>query len=210
MSDSVRMLIVEDNPVDAQLFRATLSPLSLDIDVVSDGNAAFERLKSHSYDLALMDLLLPNASGLELLRRAEREGVTLPLTIVCSAISGENYVMECLKLGASGYLIKPVTGAQLLAAIHDCLSLTAPRAATRLPVELAPPVAPLSLTRAMAEMTYSRGTGQILAQTPDGVGALEYLSGKLASARFKQLSGIEALEKLRSMRDASIVVQRVA
>lgn len=208
MPETFRALIIEDNPVDAHLFRAVLSPLSLDIDIVNDGNAGFEKLKHGAYDLALLDLLLPNASGIELLRRIERESVPLPPTIVCSAISGETYVMECLKLGASGYLIKPISPAQLLNAVSDCLHFPSANASRRAERERSKPQEPLTLMKAMAEMTNLRGTGRILAQTDDGTGVLEYQSGRLASARFQNLSGLSALERLRAAPSLSILIQR--
>jgi CheY-like chemotaxis protein len=54
-----RILIVEDNSADEQLFKATLSPLSLSIDVAKDGREGYQKLKENSYDLMILDLIIP-------------------------------------------------------------------------------------------------------------------------------------------------------
>lgn len=210
MPSEFRILIIEDNPVDEQLFKATLAPLSLSIDVARNGKDGYQKIKSASYDLMLLDLILPNASGIELLREASKENLSLPITIVCSALSAESYIMECLKLGASSYIIKPVSALALLNSISDCLALSSTKRTT-----LATPSPtfldekPLTLTKAMAEITYARKTGQILVDTAEGVGVLEYESGKLVAARFNGLSGLLAIETLRARPHRSVTLQLV-
>jgi DNA-binding response OmpR family regulator len=210
MLSEFKILIVEDNPADEQLFKATLSPLSLNIDVARDGKDGYEKIKLTPYDLMILDLVLPNASGMEVLRVANKENLPLPLTIVCSALSADTYIMECLKLGACSYLIKPISAINLLSNIADCLALSTTKRSTRalLPTTL-PEEKSLTLTKAMAEATYTRKTGQILVDTPEGIGTLEYSSGKLTAVRFKALSGLHALETLRALPHRSVIVQFV-
>ncbi len=186
MPSEFRILIVEDNPVDEQLFKATLSPLSLNIDVARDGRDGYQKLKRTPYDLMILDLILPNTSGLELLKKANSEKLDLPMTIVCSGLSADAYIMECLNLGASSYLIKPISALQLLNSISDCLALsTRKRSVLAHPSPTFLDEKPLTLTKTMAEATYTRMTGQILVDTHEGVGVLEYSSGKLVSGHFK-------------------------
>ncbi len=210
MESEFRILIVEDNFADEQLFKATLSLLSLNIDVARDGRDGYQKLKRAPYDLMILDLILPNTSGLELLKEADREKIDLPMTIVYSALSAENQVMECLKLGASSYLIKPVSPLNLLNSISDCLALSTRRKS--IPENIPPTFLddkPLTLTKAMAELTSGRRTGQILVETHDGVGVLEYASGKLTAVRFNGLSGLVAIETLRTLPHRSVTVQLV-
>jgi len=210
MPSEFRILIVEDNPIDEQLFKATLSPLSLSIDVAKDGREGYQKLKENAYDLMILDLILPNMSGVELMRKINEEQIPLPLTIVYSALSAESHIMECLKLGASSYLIKPISSLNLLNSISDCLALSAKKRTT-----LAQPTVslldetPLTLTKAMMKVNASRQTGQIIVETADGVGILDYSSGKLSSARFKDLKGLHALETLRSLPHRSVTIQVV-
>ncbi|MFN3345140.1 MAG: response regulator [Chloroherpetonaceae bacterium] len=209
MASEFRILIVEDNFADEQLFKATLSQLSLSIDVARDGKEALQKVKTSEYDLMILDMILPNASGIELLKEINREKIALPMTIVCSALSAENQVMECLKLGASSYLIKPVSPIDLLNSISDCLALSTKRKSISENTSSSRNNKPLTLTRAMAEVTSGRRTGQILVETHDGVGVLEYASGKLTAARFKALSGLVAIETLRTLPHRSVIVQLV-
>jgi|GEM_PF-1258003 Response regulator containing CheY-like receiver, AAA-type ATPase, and DNA-binding domains len=210
MPSEFRILIVEDNPVDEQLFKATLSPLSLNIDVARDGKDGYEKIKLTPYDLMILDLILPNTNGVEVLRKANEEKVALPLTIVYSALSAESYIMECLKLGASSYLIKPISALNLLNSISDCLALSMKkRTALAQPSVSLLDETPLTLTKAMMKVNASRQTGQIIVETADGVGILDYSSGKLSSARFKDLKGLHALETLRSLPHRSVTIQVV-
>ncbi|MFN3562006.1 MAG: response regulator [Chloroherpetonaceae bacterium] len=209
MASEFRILIVEDNFADEQLFKATLSQLSLSIDVARDGKEALQKVKTSEYDLMILDMILPNASGIELLKEIKRENIPLPITIVYSALSAENQVMECLKLGASSYLIKPVSPIDLLNSISDCLALSTKRKSISENTSSSRNNKPLTLTRAMAEVTSGRRTGQILVETHDGVGVLEYASGKLTAARFKALSGLVAIETLRTLPHRSVIVQLV-
>ncbi len=210
MPSEFRILIVEDNPVDEQLFKATLSPLSLNIDVAKDGREGYQKVKDNPYDLMILDLILPNAGGVEVLRKINEENIALPLTIVYSALSAESYIMECLKLGASSYLIKPISALNLLNSISDCLALSTKKRTT-----LAQPSAslldetPLTLTKAMAEVTTTRRSGQIVVGTAEGIGVLDYTSGKLTNVRFKGLSGLHALESLRALPHRSVTIQVV-
>lgn len=210
MPSEFRILIVEDNPIDEQLFKATLSQLSLNIDVARDGRDGYQKLKRDPYDLMILDLILPNTSGLELLKEANRESLALPMTIVYSALSADAYIMECLKLGACNYLIKPVSSLNLLNSIAECLSLsTRKRSVLAQPTPTLLDEKPLTLTKAMVEATYARKTGQILVNTHEGVGVLEYTSGKLISARFKGFSGLYALETLRAVPHRSVTLEFV-
>ncbi len=208
MHNEFRILIVEDNPIDEQLFKATLSPLSLNIDVARNGQDGYQKLKLTSYDLMILDLILPNTSGISLLKEANRENLDLPITIVCSALSAESYIMECLRLGASSYLIKPISSLSLLNSISDCLSLfRTKRSVFPKPAPTSLDEKPLTLTKAMAEATYTRKTGQILVDTHEGIGVLEYTMGKLIAVRFKEFSGLQALEALRTLPKRAVMPQ---
>jgi len=210
MPSEFRILIVEDNPIDEQLFKATLSPLSLSIDVAKDGREGYQKLKEDSYDLMILDLIIPNMSGVELLRTIKEENIGLPPTLVCSSLSADSYIMECLKLGASSYLIKPISALNLLNSISDCLALSMKkRTVLAQPSVSLLDETPLTLTKAMVEVTSLRQTGQIIVDTAEDVGILDYSSGKLSSVRFKDLNGLLALETLRALPHRSVTIQLI-
>jgi CheY-like chemotaxis protein len=114
----IQILVVEDNPGDADLIRDTLheSVSHLDITVVTDGEEAVEYLRqrdtdsseSQIPDFVLLDLNLPKMSGHEVLREARKsEGLrSLPIIIVTSSDATRD-VATSYALGANCYVIKP-------------------------------------------------------------------------------------------------------
>lgn len=118
MTDLVHVLLVEDNPADADLTRETLqqSKMHLELSVAPDGSAALDRLHRrgpHSStarpDLVLLDLNLPGVSGREVLAemKASESLKTIPVVILTSS-DAEVDVAKTYELGASCYVTKPV------------------------------------------------------------------------------------------------------
>lgn len=118
MTTAIRVLLVEDNPGDADLTRETLraSRLHMDIDLAVDGAEALARL-THAPpyeaaplpDLVLLDLNLPKIDGLDVLRavRARPEIKHLPIVVLTSS-DAESDVMKSYRVGANCYVTKPV------------------------------------------------------------------------------------------------------
>ena len=117
---TLKVLYVEDNPVDADLAQRTLARLApdLDIDIAATVLAANARLSGAStYDVALIDLRLPDGSGLDVLAHIREHG--LPMAVVM--LTGSSYqepAIIALKAGADDYLVKPFGVAELLARIR--------------------------------------------------------------------------------------------
>jgi two-component system, chemotaxis family, response regulator Rcp1 len=116
--NSIHVLLIEDNPGDADLTRETLeaSKLLLRISVVVDGAQALEYLLRQGPftdavmpDLILLDLNLPKMDGREVLRsiKAHEELRAIPVVILTSS-DAERDVVESYQLGASCYVTKPV------------------------------------------------------------------------------------------------------
>ncbi len=105
---TLKVLYVEDNPVDADLAQRTLARLApdLDIDIAATVLAANARLSGAStYDVALIDLRLPDGSGLDVLAHIREHG--LPMAVVM--LTGSSYqepAIIALKAGADDYLVK--------------------------------------------------------------------------------------------------------
>lgn len=118
MSRAIRVLLVEDNPGDADLTQETLEECrpDIEIDVAIDGAQALERLflrppfahKSRP-DLILLDLNLPKTSGRDVLAQIKQEPIlrTVPVIILTSS-DAEQDVVTSYELGANCYLTKPV------------------------------------------------------------------------------------------------------
>ena len=118
MSRSIRVLLVEDNPGDADLTKETLEDcrLHVEIAVSIDGAEALDRLFRRSPyqhvelpDLILLDLNLPKMSGREVLAQIKQHPAlrTIPVVILTSS-DAEQDIVKSYELGANCYVTKPV------------------------------------------------------------------------------------------------------
>ena len=115
----IRVLLVDDHPVVCEGLQAMLATAP-DIEVVAragDGFEAVEKAREHQPHVILMDLRLPNLDGLEATRRIKRQRKSAAI-IVLTAFGSESYVVDAVKAGASGYLLKDTSRDLLLHAIR--------------------------------------------------------------------------------------------
>ncbi|MEJ2314716.1 MAG: diguanylate cyclase [Nitrospirota bacterium] len=103
---ATRILIVEDEPNIGDLERRRLEKAGFAVSVVLTGREAIERLRGDDLpDLLLIDVRLPDMSGIEVLREANRLGVRVPSVIVTGA-GDEKIAVSAMKLGALDYVVK--------------------------------------------------------------------------------------------------------
>ena len=118
MAESIEVLLVEDNPADADLTREALeaSKLVLTLSVVVDGEQCLSFLRRSGTfagaprpDLILLDLNLPRVSGREVLAEIKNDPVlrTIPVVVLTSS-AAETDVVQSYDLGANCYITKPV------------------------------------------------------------------------------------------------------
>jgi two-component system, OmpR family, response regulator len=110
----IRTLVVDDDPRVALLVRRALEADAHAVDVAGSIRAAHEFLGGPDYDLAVLDVELPDGSGLELLRRI-REGRGGTLVVMLTVRQRETEVVEGLDAGADDYLGKPFSLGELRA-----------------------------------------------------------------------------------------------
>ena len=116
----MRLLIVEDDPVAAEVLAKGLREHAYAVDVASDGRAAFDRALMYDYDLMVLDIMLPEIDGLEVCRRIRKRGIVVPI-IMLTARGGIEQRVEGLDAGADDYLPKPFHFSELLARIRALL-----------------------------------------------------------------------------------------
>ena len=114
---SVRLLLVEDNAQLAEWLARTLRRQKYSVDFVMSGGDADHVLQTEDYALAVLDLGLPDASGLDVLRRLRARGNTVPV-IILTANDSLDARIEGLNSGADDYLAKPFEVAELEARIR--------------------------------------------------------------------------------------------
>src|SRR4030066_2099361 len=118
------ILVVDDNRQISDFLAETMLPgLGYDVLVARDANTALKLVKQHKAKLGLMllDLQLPDMTGLELLRRLDKDGYNIP-QILMTAHGSEQVAAEAFRLGVHDYLNKPLDEALLTDAISRSLS----------------------------------------------------------------------------------------
>lgn len=113
----MRVLIVEDDPVLADGLTRSLELSGYAVDCVHDGLKADQMLKSQTYDLAILDLGLPQMSGLEVLKQLRQRGSGVPVLILTARDSVQDRVRG-LDVGADDYIAKPFDLAELEARVR--------------------------------------------------------------------------------------------
>ena len=116
----MRILLIEDDKMVGAAVEQSLKDAAYAVDWVTDGETAIHAAENEAYELALLDLGLPQADGREVLRRFRRLGRKLPVIIV-TARDGVDDRIDGLDLGADDYLVKPFEIRELLARMRAVL-----------------------------------------------------------------------------------------
>jgi DNA-binding response OmpR family regulator len=115
-----RILVVEDEKKVAAVICRGLEEESYHVDVVHDGEVALQQAMTAGYDLLILDVMLPQKSGIEILRQVRSHGQSTPALILTAKTSLEDKVSG-LDSGADDYLGKPFALAELLARVRSLL-----------------------------------------------------------------------------------------
>ena len=110
----MRVLVVEDDARIAGFICKGLREEGHVVDHCEDGRAGLQQLTGQEYDVAVIDIMLPERDGLSLIREARRRGEQTPILIL-SAKSHVDARVEGLRAGADDYLTKPFSFAELVA-----------------------------------------------------------------------------------------------
>ena len=116
----MKILLVEDDKGIARFIKKGLSENAFLVDLVSDGEEGLRSGLQKSYDLIILDILLPRMDGLEVLKGLRERAIQTPV-IFLTAKDSENDIVQGLNVGADDYLTKPFSFNELLARIHALL-----------------------------------------------------------------------------------------
>lgn len=127
MPEAPTILIVEDDPALAELLRYNLESEGYSTAVATDGDAAMLAIEELHPDLAILDWMLPNLSGIEVCRRIRRrpQGSDLPV-IMLTARGEETDRVNGLNSGADDYMVKPFSPGELVARVKAVLRRSRP------------------------------------------------------------------------------------
>ena len=117
-----RILVVEDNDLNRKLFCDLLRANGFAVEPVADGREAIERARIFVPNLVIMDIQLPNISGLELIEalKADKDLRTIPVLAV-TAYAGKGDEERIRDAGAEGYLAKPVSIGPFMVAVNKLI-----------------------------------------------------------------------------------------
>jgi DNA-binding NtrC family response regulator len=121
MSDSLRLLIVDDEEAARYGMRKALGGFGYEIEEAASVEDAREQIKKKRTDLLLLDVNLPGTSGLEFLRELKEENGDGPLVILITAHGSERMAVEAIKTGAHDYLSKPFEVDELRLVVKNAL-----------------------------------------------------------------------------------------
>ena len=119
-----KALIIEDDPDAAFIAQKAMLNNGLQTEVISEGNKASERLRDFVPDVILLDLHLPNVSGLDLLKQIRGTPALSATKVVL--MSADYRMADSIEDDADMVLIKPVTYSQIRELIERLLNLSAP------------------------------------------------------------------------------------
>jgi DNA-binding response OmpR family regulator len=120
----MRLLIVEDNPRIAGFLRKGLEEEGYVTTVAGNGNEALDRALAEEFDAAVVDVMLPGRSGIELVREVRKAGHALPIILLTARDRTEEKV-QGLDAGADDYLTKPFDFSELVARLRALLRRSA-------------------------------------------------------------------------------------
>lgn len=115
-----RILIVEDEKPMLMGLKDNLEFEGYEVDIAEEGNSGLKKIMENSYDLVVLDVMLPNLSGFDICREARTKGISTPI-ILLTAKGEEIDKVLGLELGADDYMTKPFSLRELLARIKAVL-----------------------------------------------------------------------------------------
>jgi two-component system OmpR family response regulator len=162
----VKLLIVEDDKDTSAYLKKALSEAGHAVDVANSGRDGLLLAAGETYDVMVLDRMLPQVDGLTILRTIRASGVKTPVLLL-TALGGIDDRVEGLEAGSDDYLVKPFALAELMARVNALARRPPPQA-----VQTALRVADLELN--LLQRTVTRGGRRIELQ-PREFQLLEYL-----------------------------------
>lgn len=116
MRQNIKVLLVEDERMLAEILSDTLSTREFDITLASDGEQALLQMRSNSYDIIVTDIMMPKMDGFTLVKRLRGEGHTTPVLFL-SALSSTEDIVRGFENGGNDFLKKPFAIDELIVRI---------------------------------------------------------------------------------------------
>ena len=118
----MKILIAEDDELILKTIEHKLLNEGFEVLLTRDGKDAIEKIKEHQPDLVISDIMMPFASGIEILTEIQ-EMEEIPIFIVLSSMGQEDVIEDAFVLGASDYMIKPFNPNELVLRVKRLLRI---------------------------------------------------------------------------------------
>ena len=120
-----RILVVDDDPVIVKLYQIILKKEGFDIDIATCGDECLVSLAKQKPDVILLDVILPDCSGLQLCNqiKSNSEFLGIKIILVSGMEISPTQIAQGIEIGADDYLVKPFDHKELLARVRNCLKL---------------------------------------------------------------------------------------
>ena len=116
----MRILIAEDEVSTAKALKVLLEKSNYSVDIVHNGNDAWDYIEGSSYDAIVLDIMMPGKNGIEVLRLIREHHIGTPVLLLTAKAELEDRI-EGLDAGADDYLPKPFAAGELLARVRALL-----------------------------------------------------------------------------------------
>jgi DNA-binding response OmpR family regulator len=116
----MKLLLIEDEPSVVSFMRRYLTEAGYDVSVALDGQSGLQMATEHTFQLIILDVMLPGMNGITVCKELRKQQDTTPILMLTALGSTEN-VVAGLDSGADDYLVKPFKQAELLARIRSLL-----------------------------------------------------------------------------------------
>lgn len=113
----MRLLLIEDEPILRDNLHTFLTQQSYSVDSAADGREGLFLGSEHPYDIAIIDIGLPEIDGIEIIKRLRRDDIHFPILLLTARSNWQDKVSG-LEAGADDYLVKPFHNEELLARLN--------------------------------------------------------------------------------------------
>ncbi len=118
------ILVVDDNPMNADILKETLEQVGQEVKVAYSGWEAFEIIKKEKFDLVLLDIMMPDISGFDIIKQFKINPKTADLHVIfVSALDNTSDIVKGFDLGSCEYIVKPYKVEELKARVLSILKI---------------------------------------------------------------------------------------
>lgn len=122
---NARVLVVDDNEMNRDILARRLTRIGLNVDTAEDGNSGLDKILTGEYNLIMLDIMMPDIDGIEVLKRTREFFSKTELPVIMATAKDEGTdLAEALSLGANDYVTKPLDFQVVRARVDNVLGYT--------------------------------------------------------------------------------------